>query len=122
LGSILAFLLKRLYVKGSLDDTSTCFQVTIQNTLAPGTVVGLSQLQLAGIERTLQAVKAVLPDGSQVPALDVSAEWTVRISVGDRVAMRVEAGPLPGGSHRLVVPLETKEDGLLRIEVKDKIG
>jgi hydroxymethylglutaryl-CoA reductase (NADPH) len=122
MGSIPAFLLKRLYVRGSLRNTATGFQLTIQNTLAPGTIVGLAPLQVNGAEYSLDTIKAVLPDGTQVPASGVSADSPVRFSIGDKVTMLVEAQPLPAGTHRLIISPKTKEAGRLSIEVEDRIG
>ena len=34
------FLLKKLYVKGSFRNTPTGFQLSLRNTLAPGTLIG----------------------------------------------------------------------------------
>jgi hypothetical protein len=122
MGSIPAFLLKRLYVRGSLHNTATGFELTIQNTLAPGTIVGLDPLQVDGAEYPLETIEAVLPDGTQVPASSVSAGSPVRFSIGDKVRVLVEAQPLSAGTHRLTITPKTKEAGPLSIEVEDRIG
>lgn len=43
-----AFLLNKLYVKGSLKNTEDGFELAIKNTLAPGTIIGLGSLQIDG--------------------------------------------------------------------------
>jgi hypothetical protein len=122
MGSIPAFLLTRLYVRGSLQNTSTGFELTIQNTLAPGTIVGLAPLQVDGSDYPLETISAVLADGTQVPALEVSADSPVRFTIGDKVTIRVNAEPLPPGTHRLTISPKTKEAGPLCIQVEDRIG
>ncbi len=122
MGSIPAFLLTRLYVRGSLHNTATGFELTIQNTLAPGTIVGLAPLQVDGAEYPLETIRAVLPDGNQVPAPDVSADSPVRFTIGDKVTLQVNAEPLSPGTHRLTISPKTKEAGPFCIQVEDRIG
>jgi hypothetical protein len=121
MGSIPTFLLTRLYVRGSLHNTATGFTLTIQNTLAPGTIVGLAPLQVDGAEYPIETIRAVLPDGTQVPATDVSVDSPVRFTIGDKVTLQVAGAPLPAGTHRLTISPQTKEAGPLCIQVEDRI-
>jgi hydroxymethylglutaryl-CoA reductase (NADPH) len=121
MGSVPAFLLRKLYAKGSLKNTAAGFELTIQNTLASGTIVSLAPLQVDGIEYPLEKTTAILPDGSQVSAADVSAESGVRFSVGDKVTIRVAGKPLPSGQHKLTISPKTKEAGILDIFAEDMI-
>jgi hypothetical protein len=120
-GAIPAFLLERLYVKGSLDNTATGFVFAIRNALAPGTIVGLAPLQIDDTEYPLEKTTAVLPDGTPIPATEVSAESPVRFAVGDKVIIQVEDGPLQVGFHRLIISPKTKEAGTLKIHATDTI-
>ncbi len=122
MGSVPSFLLRKLYVKGSLRNTDTGFEVTIQNTLAPGTIVALDPLQVDGMEYPLHTTSAVLPDGRHVSATDVSAQAPVRFTIGDKVVIRVEGQPLPAGRHRLTIAPKTMEAGTLDIHAEDVIA
>ncbi|UCC77164.1 MAG: hypothetical protein JSW37_02030 [Anaerolineales bacterium] len=122
MGSVPSFLLRKLYVKGSLRNTDTGFEVTIQNTLAPGTIVALAPLQVDGMEYPLHNIKAVLPDGRQVSAADVSAQAPVRFTIGDKVVIRVEGQPLSVGRHTLTIAPKTMEAGTLDIQAEDVIA
>jgi len=121
MGSVPTFLLKKLYAKGSLKNTATGFELAIQNTLAPGTIVGLAPLQVDGTEYPLEKTTAILPDGSQLSATDVSAESPVRFAIGDRVTIQVEGKPLVAGPHKLVISPKTTEAGILDILAEDMI-
>ncbi|MBM4430443.1 MAG: hydroxymethylglutaryl-CoA reductase [Chloroflexi bacterium] len=121
MGSVPAFLLKRLYVKGSLKNTETGFELTIQNTLAPGTIVGLEPLQIDGVSYPLEQTTATLPSGSQVSATELSAASPQRFGVGDRVRIHVQAQPLAPGLHRLIISPKTMEAGLLQILAEDAV-
>lgn len=122
MGSIPAFLLKKLYAKGSLKNTATGFELAIQNTLAPGTIVGLAALQVDGTAYPLEKTTAILPDGTRVSAADVSAESPLRFAVGDKVTIQIEGKSLPAGPHRLTISPKTKEAGILHIPAEDTIA
>lgn len=121
MGSIPAFLLRKLYRKGSLKNTAAGFELTIQNTLASGTIVSIAPLQVDGIEYPLERTTAILPDGRQISAADVSAESGVRFSVGDKVTIQVEGKHLSPGQHKLTISPKTKEAGILDIFAEDMI-
>jgi hypothetical protein len=121
-GSVPAFLLKRLYVKGSLKNTATGFELMIQNTLAPGTIVGFDPLQVDGVFYPLEQTTATLPNGSQISATALSAASPQRFGVGDRVTIHIQGQPLAAGLHRLTISPKTMEAGLLQVFAEDAIS
>ena len=121
MSSVPSFLLKKLYVKKSLRNTAAGFELTIQNTLAPGTIMGLAPLQVDGVAYPLEQTEAILPDGSKHSATEVSPQEPVRFAVGDRVTLVVTAEPLPAGLHKLIISAKTKEAGNLQIPAEDTI-
>jgi len=122
MGSIPTFLLKKLYVKGSLKNTTGGFELAIQNTLAPGTIAGLAPLKVDGQEYPLEKITVVLPNGNEVSAIGVSGAAPLRFAIGDKVTIQVAGDPLPAGMHNLTISPKTKEAGLLEIAVQDTIG
>jgi len=122
MGSVPAFLLKRLYVKGSLKNTTTGFELMIQNTLAPATIVGFDPLQIDGVSYPLEQTTATLPNGSQLSATALSAASPQRFGVGDRVTIHVQGQPLTAGPHRLTISPRTLEAGLLQVLAEDAIS
>ena len=122
MGSIPEFLLQKLYVKGSLKNTATGFELTIQNTLAPGTIVGFPSLQVDGVECPLENTSAVLPDGSEASALNVSAESPMRFGINDKVKIEVKGQPLSPGPHKLTISAKTREAGLMQIPATDTVS
>ena len=121
MGSMPAFLLDRLYVRGSLKNTATGFELTIQNTLAPGTIVGIELLRVDGEEYALERIRAALPDGTQLSNSELSVQSPLRFAVGDRVTIQVDGAPLSPGLHKLVISPKTKETGVLHIRAADNI-
>lgn len=121
MGSVPAFLLKKLYVKGSLKNTATGFEFSIQNTLAPGTIVDLGSLQVDSVAYQPEQVRVILPDGRNVSATEVSAQSPMRFAVGDKVTIQVEGTSLSAGVHKLTLSPKTKEAGVLEIPAEDTI-
>jgi len=122
MGSVPAFFLQKLYVKGSLKNIAAGFELSIRNTLAPGTIVGLMALKVDGAEYPLEHTVAILSDGTRVSAAEVSASTPLRFSVGDQVTIQVQCPPLAAGMHRLLICPKTKEAGLLEISAQDTIA
>jgi len=121
MSSVPSFLLKKLYSKGSLKNTTSGFQLAIRNIVAPATIVGLAPLRVDGVEYPLETTTAILPDGRQVFATELSADSPLSFSVGDTVTIQVEGEPLAPGSHELFIAPRTKEAGELDISVRDTV-
>ena len=122
MSSVPTFLLKKLYVKRSLRNTATGFELAIQNTLAPGTIVGLAPLQIDGVEYPPEKIRVLLPNGSKLSPADVSTQSPMGFAVGDKVTIQVEGKPLPAGPHKLTISTKTKEAGTLQIPAEDTIA
>jgi hypothetical protein len=122
MGSIPSFLLEKLYAKGSLKNTTGGFQLAIRNTLANGTIVGIAPLRVDGVEYPLENTTAILPDGRQVSASDVSPDSPLRFAVGDTVIVKVAGEPLAPGSHSLIIVPKTREAGELDIFARDTVA
>ena len=121
MSSIPVFLLKKLYVRGSLKNTGSGFELAIQNTIAPGTIVGLLPLKVDGVEYPLQQTRVLLSNGTILTTANVSAQSPLRFSVGEKVTIQVEGAPLPAGPHKLIISPKTKEAGTLQIPADDTI-
>lgn len=121
MSSIPVFLLKKLYVKGSLRNVVGGFEMVIQNTIAPGTIVGMLPVVVDGKEYPLEQTTVVVADGTKLTSADVSAQSPLKFGVGQKVTIQVKAGPLSSGLHKLVLSPKTKEAGTLKIPVDDTI-
>lgn len=122
MSSLPVFLLKKLYVKRSLKNTSAGFEVTIQNTIAPGTIVGMLPLSVDGDECPLERTRVVLSDGTILTTADVCVQSPLRFGVGERVTVQVDGQSLPPGQHKIIITPRTKEAGLLHIPAEDVVS
>lgn len=115
------FLLKKLYVKGSFKNTPTGFELALRNTLAPGTLIGISPLQIDGRDIPLDKILFAAGDAAPVRASDVSPASPRQFPLNVVVKFQVQDQPLAPGSHRVAVQVNTKEAGELKIDAEDTI-
>ncbi|MBC7223069.1 MAG: hypothetical protein H5T59_02135 [Anaerolineae bacterium] len=118
--AIPAFMLKKLYVKGSLSNVEDGFQLTLKNTLAPGTIIGFKPLVVDGQEYTPEQI-TVTSGAKSVSASEISPSRPYPFPVGSTATVHVVAEPLSAGEHALALAVETREVGELKIEVSDSL-
>ncbi len=114
------FLLRKLYLKGSLKNNENGFTFKLKNSLAPGTAVAIHPLKVDGVEYPLTAITISSVDG-EVKASEVTESKAFPIKVGVEITMNVTGTPLAKGSHKLDISLQTKEAGKLSFDVTDDI-
>ncbi|CAG0941712.1 hypothetical protein ANRL1_00659 [Anaerolineae bacterium] len=115
------FLLKKLYVKGSFKNTANGFELALQNTLAPGTLLGFSPLKLDGRDIPLDHILIIVNDAPPRRASEISLASPSPFPLNGKVTLRVEDQPLTPGAHRVTVEVNTKEAGTLKIDAEDSI-
>jgi hypothetical protein len=116
-----SFLLKKLYVKGSFQNTPNGFQLSLRNTLAPGTILSLSPLQIDGRDVPLANIEILSGDNAPVRASDISLAQPKAFPLNVLITFRVIDQPLTPGLHRVTVIVNTKEAGELKIDAEDSI-
>ncbi len=109
------FLLRKLYVKGSLRETAPGeFAFQLRNVLGSATVIMPPRVVVNGI--------AYDPGKVQVKGLDVAAvapKRPLRFAKGDDLTVRLP-GSLLRSANQVEVTVQTKEFGELHIAVEDK--
>ncbi len=114
------FLLRKLYLKGSLENVDDGFVFKIKNTLSPGTVTAMEPIKVNGTEYPLDSLTVKIED-SEYKATDVSEDSAMPLKVGVEIALHIKADSLPEGEHTIDIALVTKEAGRLAFDVKDAI-
>jgi hypothetical protein len=117
------FVLKKLYVKGSLraeDDGG--FALDLKNLIAPGTITAFTGLDLDGQAIDSPQVTIVPPSGSPRPLDDISAQAPVLFPVGATVTLCVAGQALEPGPHELTIHVVVQEIGPLDIPVSDTLA
>ena len=115
------FVLKKLYVNGSLRAEDDGFALDLKNVIAPGTIVAFAGLDLDGQAIDPAQVTLVPPGGSPRSTGGISSQAPLLFPVSSTVTLRV-AGETPApGPHTLAIHVVVKEVGPLNIPVSDRL-
>ena len=114
------FLLRKLYVKGSLENIEDGFQFKIKNSISTSTAVDFKPLKVNGNEYALDKTIISSEEG-EITGNEISSENTFSIKVGLVITVQVKGEQLPEGEHTLDIALATKEVGDLAFDIKDTI-
>ena len=115
-----SFLLRRIYVKGSLANADDGFLFKLKNPLSPVTAITIDPIKVDGTEYPLEKIK-ILSGDTEFAATEVSESNAVPIRVGVEITIRITGESLPGGEHTVELGLHTKEVGSLSFDFKDSI-
>jgi len=115
------FILKRLYVKGSLRNTPSGWQFEVRNDLAQGSVLSILALEVDGVAQPLDSVTVLFPGGSPRPAATITPAAPLPLPVGVSLAVHTAGAPLAPGKRTLNLRLKTQEIGDLVITVTDAV-
>jgi len=116
------FLLKKLYVKGSLRTEEDGFALDIQNVIAPGTITAFIGLDVDGQAMDLAQVTVIPPSGNPRSIGEISAQAALLFPVGAKVTLRVSGRTLEPGPHELVIHVVVQDVGPLDIPVSDTLA
>ena len=112
------FLLRRLYVKGSLRNTGSGFGFTLMNKLGAGYARKLLPLTLDNQEVPLERCFFSL-DGGQFSFDTVSNETPFMLDFNKATVITIEGAPLNSGPHRIGMGFEVAGLGTLRFDFTD---
>jgi len=114
------FLLRKLYVKGSLENVDDGFKFMLKNSISSGTAINIQPIKVNGNEYPLDSVTISSDDGS-INGDEISEENTFPIKVGLDLTIHIKGEQLPEGEHTIDISLSTKEVGKLAFDVTDSI-
>jgi hypothetical protein len=115
-----SFMLKKLYMKESLENTDSGFKFMIKNTLMDATLINPVRLTVDNRPIPEETITIEFKDESLL-ASEISEENPVSLKVDVKVTVSVQANPLKPGNHALEIASTTKEFGDIGFSVKDSI-
>ena len=115
-----AFLLRRLYVKGSLRNTPDGYQMQLKNSLGSGYAKGMLPLVVDGLEVPLEATSFQV-DGTVTPFAAVSEQSPFTIALNKLTTIAVRGPALGQGPHTLVIGFVVVGLGKLSFDVTDAL-
>jgi hypothetical protein len=119
--AIPAFVLKRLYIAGSLRNTDDGCQLQIKNTLAPATITGIGPIIVDGAAVPPEQV-VILRNKEPLPANETSARRPLSFDINVVVTLVIKNLTLAAGEHRIGLDVTSREAGRLKWEITDTIA
>lgn len=116
-----SFLLRRLYVKGSLRNVNGGFAFDLMNSLGSGYAEQVLPVSLDGEELPLGAASFTV-DGETVRFADVSPERTMTLALNKAVTIAVDGLTLADGKHRVSMGFVVTGMGEMQFDVTDAVG
>jgi hypothetical protein len=114
------FLLRRLYVKGSLRNVDGGWAFDLRNSLGSGYAEQVLPLTLDGGEVPVEAARFVV-EGAATPFRDVSAANPMTLAMNGDVTVAIDGNALRAGKHRIGMGFVVTGMGEMRFEVTDVI-
>ena len=114
------FLLKALYVKGSLRNDTEGFEFQLKNDLGPARIIGARPLQLDRKPIPLDSCRFVHGDLAASFA-DVTTENSILMRKGEAVTVRVAGQQLRPGRRTLGINVIVKDMGNINFTVNDQV-
>jgi hydroxymethylglutaryl-CoA reductase (NADPH) len=115
------FLLKRLYVKGSLRNNDQGFQFELRNTLGSGYGTELLPLTLDGKELPKERSYFVL-NTEEIPFSAVSQDKPFTLAINKTLKILIKGVTLSEGPHKLGFSFVAQGLGKLGFEVTDLVS
>lgn len=116
-----SFLLRRLYVRGSLKNTPQGFRFALKNSLGSGYAQKMLPVSVDGQEFSLSECYFEL-EGKEVPFSSVSESSPFTLEMGKTILVKVNGSPLSPGSHKIGLGFVVPAIGRLSFEVTDVLS
>lgn len=118
--SVPGFLLRRLYVKGSLKNAARGFEFELRNSLGSGYSPKVWPLKVDGEE--LQATASYfIVDGKETPFSDVSSDNTFSLEVSKTITIWTDGVVLDPGVHTIEMGFDVPGLGTMRFDFTDEV-
>lgn len=95
-----AFILRRLYVKGSLENTDSGWRFTLKNSLGSGYARGMQPLKIDDVEISMSH-SSFHQDGKDITFDQVSETNTFGLQMRKSIVISVTGAPLELGAHKV---------------------
>lgn len=115
-----AFLLRRLYVKGSLRNVNGGFEFDLKNSLGSGYAERVLPISIDGEALPIDATRFIV-DGESMPFASVSADKPMSLGMNKTVTIGFDGRTLSDGKHKIEVGFLVTGMGELQFDVTDAI-
>ncbi len=115
-----AFLLAKLFVKGSLKNSAAGFEFKIKNIIDTATIVEVGPI---GVDGQMFPAEAwtVVSEGKRTPAREIDTAHPLLARAFREVTLELAGDPLAAGSHAIEVNVLTREVGKISFQINEEI-
>jgi hydroxymethylglutaryl-CoA reductase (NADPH) len=115
-------LLKQLYTRGSLTNTSAGVQFSIKNRLSDAELTDLQSVEIDGRPIMPSAIKLDLGNGQVLTPAQIASGGSVPFPLRSELHVIIQTDPLPLGKHTVKLSFKTRPFGTLAFQVEDAIA
>ncbi len=119
--SVPGFLLRRLYVKGSLRTTEDGLTFELKNTLGSGYAKEMRPLSIDGVEVPMENTTFTV-DGTTVAFSEVNADVPFTLAMNRTTTIAATGLSLASGAHKIGMAFEVQGLGVLRFDFTDAVN
>lgn len=119
--SVPSFLLRRLYVKGTLKNTADGFEFELRNRLGSGYALRVHPLTVDGAEVSPSSSRFVMEDGASVRFDEVSETNTLTLALNKSIWVKTSGAKLERGARRVGMGFDVPGLGTMRFDFTDAI-
>ncbi|MBI4297328.1 MAG: hypothetical protein HY676_02215 [Chloroflexi bacterium] len=116
-----SFILRRLYVKGSLRNNQGGFQLQLKNTLGSGYAREMLPLSVDGQELPLEG-SFFLQDDKEVPFTAVSKEAPFTLAMNKTSTLLAKGMKLASGPHKVGIGFVVQGLGKMSFDITDIVA
>lgn len=115
-----AFILRRLYVKGSLKNTDAGWGFTLKNSLGSGYAKGMQPLKIDEQELPMPSV-SFNQDGEDITFDRVTDDTTFGLKMNRSIDISVNGDPLSPGAHKVWMGFIVPGFGKIGFDFTDEV-
>ena len=115
-----AFILRRLYVKGSLHNTASGWGFTLKNSLGSGYAKGMQPLRVDDAEVPMSTT-SFHQDGEDITFDRVTEQTTFGLNMNRSIDISVAGAPLSPGAHKVWMGFVVPGFGKIGFDFTDEV-
>ncbi|MDA0232051.1 MAG: hypothetical protein O3B04_00860 [Chloroflexi bacterium] len=115
-----AFILRRLYVKGSLQNTGSGWSFTLKNSLGSGYAKGMLPLRVDDQEVAMTA-SSFHQDGQDITFDNVTDQTTFGLKMNRSIAITINGAQLAHGPHKVWMGFIVPGFGKIGFDFTDEV-
>ena len=119
--SVPGFLLRHLYVKGTLKNSGKGFLFELKNSLGSGYAHKMMPLKLDGTELEIESTYFCLGD-QMTQFSEVSKQNTFALSMNETITVLYQKQSLENGPHKIEMGFEIPGLGILKFDFTDVVN